>query len=319
MKSAAKRSATLATPGTDGFRDDLLHGLRAKPKSIPCKYLYDEAGARLFDQICALPEYYPARVETALLRAHAKDIAALAGAGAEIMEFGAACGEKIRILLDALDHPLAYIPVDISQAWLATAIERLTTAYPALAIYPLIGDFDAPLGWPTHSHGRRIAFFPGSTIGNFTPVEARQFLRRLAGALRGGALLIGVDLVKDPAILHAAYNDAAGVTGAFNSNLLERANRELDADFNVAAFAHYAFYNALEHRIEMHLVSRQAQTAVVSGHAIGFAEGEAIITEYSCKYTVDEFQELAASAGFRARQVWCDPQRLFSVHWLDAG
>jgi dimethylhistidine N-methyltransferase len=317
VKTAAKRNITAIAPGTEEFRDDLLHGLRGMPKSVPCKYFYDETGARLFDEICTLPEYYPARVETALLRAHSGEIAALAGRGAEIMEFGAACGEKIRILLDALHHPLAYVPVDISENWLGTAVERLARDYPALRIYPVIGDFAAPLCWPTHSGGRRIGFFPGSTIGNFTPTDARQLLLRLAGILRGGALLIGVDLVKDPGRLHAAYNDAAGVTAAFNCNLLVRANRELDANFDLAAFSHYALYNAQEHRIEMHLISRKAQCVSISGHAVSFAEGETVITEYSYKYTTAGFQELAASAGLSTRKVWCDSERLFSIQWLD--
>lgn len=318
MKSAANRTATMIDSATEDFTDALLEGLRTAPKSIPCKYLYDEAGARLFDQICLLPEYYPARTETSLLRAHAAEIADLGGAGVEIMEFGAGCGEKIRILLDAMDRPRAYIPVDIAETWLRTAVKRLARHYPELRIYPTVGDFASPLPWPTRSDHRRIGFFPGSTIGNFTPAGARQFLVGLAGILHGGALLIGVDLVKDPAILHAAYNDAAGITAAFNCNLLARANRELNAYFDLTGFSHYAFYNAREHRIEMHLVSRKAQLAAISGNAITFAEGETVITEYSYKYTVGEFQALAASAGFSPRHVWCDPERLFSVHWLGA-
>ena len=303
---------------TDDFADALLAGLRAHPKSIPCKYFYDAEGSRLFEQICALPEYYPTRTEFSLLRAHAQEIAALAGPDAEIMEFGAGAGEKIRTLLDALDHPRAYIPVDISESYLTGVTARLRTDYPWLAIHPLMADFASELSWPVTTGLRRVGFFPGSTIGNFAPQEARKFLSNTAKLLKGGGLLIGVDLVKDPGVLHAAYNDSAGVTAAFNRNLLARANREAGANFARARFAHYAFYNPVERRIEMYLVSTAPQRVTVCGRVIPFAEGEAIHTEYSYKYTVAGFRELAASAGFVPRAVWSDPECLFSIHWLES-
>ena len=317
MKSAPKRIATPLPAASDEFRDAFLSGLRSVPKSIPCKYFYDAEGSRLFEQICGLPEYYPTRTEVSLLRAHSAEIAALAGANVEIMEFGAGAGEKIRIVLDALESPRAYIPVDISDSWLGAAAERLASAYPDVAVYPVTGDFGSQLSWPFSSPARRIGFFPGSTIGNFTPTEAREFLAATAQLLRGGALLIGVDLVKNPAVLHAAYNDATGVTAAFNRNLLARANRELGASFDVMSFSHYAFYNPVEQRIEMHLISDVRQFATVSGRSIHFGKGETLVTEYSYKYNVEQFQELAASAGFVPRALWCDPDRLFSIHWLE--
>jgi len=319
VKPTSKRDiATPLSATANEFRDALLSGLCSVPKAIPCKYFYDAEGSRLFDQICNLPEYYPTRTEIALLRAHSAEIAALAGPSVEIIEFGAGAGEKIHIVLDALESPRAYIPVDVSDFWLEAAAERLASAYPHLAIYPVTADFGSRLRWPFSSTARRIGFFPGSTIGNFTPAQARDFLSATAQLLRGGALLIGVDLVKDPTTLHAAYNDAAGVTAAFNRNLLARANRELDATFDVMSFSHYAFYNPVPRRIEMHLISGIQQHATISGRSIHFAKGDAVLTEYSYKYNVDEFQELAASAGFVPRALWCDSDRLFSIHWLES-
>ena len=300
------------------FADTLLAGLRAEPKRIACKYFYDAEGSRLFEKICALPEYYPTRIELALLNAHASEMAALMGPNAEIVEFGAGAAEKIRPLLRAANEPHAYVPIDISGPYLHAIAERLRCDFPALTIRPIVADFTRELAIPA-SAARRVGFFPGSTIGNFEPEEARTFLATAARLLRGGGLLIGVDLVKDPAVLHAAYNDAAGITAAFNKNLLARANREADANFDLSAFSHYAFYNPQAQRIEMYLTSRWAQRILICGRAIGFAEGEAIHTENSNKYTVDGFRALASSAGFTPRAVWCDADRLFSIHWLEAG
>jgi dimethylhistidine N-methyltransferase len=302
----------------DEFADALLAGLKSKPKHIPCKYFYDAQGSRLFEQICALPEYYPTRTELKLLNTHAGDIAALIGAEAYLIEFGAGAGEKVRPLLNALPHPRAYMPIDISGSYLRGIAAQLRSEYPRLAIEPLVADFTRNLSLPALSGARRVGFFPGSTIGNFEPGEAWDFLARTARMLKGGGLLVGVDLVKDPAVLHAAYNDSAGVTAAFNKNLLARANREAGADFDLKRFAHYAFYNPLESRIEAYLVSAMAQEVSVCGRAIGFAEGEAIHTEWSYKYTVESFRALAASAGFIPRGLWCDAERLFSLHWLEA-
>jgi dimethylhistidine N-methyltransferase len=320
----------------------MLAMLRSKPRSIAPKYFYDAAGSQLFDRICALPEYYPTRVETAMLRAHAAEFAALMGPAAELVEFGAGSLTKVRILIDATQAaglPLArYVPIDISGEHLDAAAAELRTAYPGLQVQPLVADYGQPFELPVlrsldsespktfsenapdseAARGRLLGFFPGSTIGNYTPSEAVDFFRMAAGVLRGGALLIGADLIKDPAILHAAYSDAKGVTGAFNLNLLARANRELGANFDLDQWAHSAFYNAPQQRIEMHLMSRSAQTVDLQGAQFAFAEGETIHTENSYKFTIAGLQALAAQAGFVARQAWTDPERRFSLHWLEA-
>ena len=302
---------------TGDFLDALLMGLRSNPKQLPCKFFYDAEGSRLFDMICELPEYYPTRTEIGLLRRHSFEIAQLIGSDAEIIEFGAGSSDKVRVLLEAL-RPRAYLPVDISGAYLRSIAEKLRRDYPALAVHPIVADFTQPLSWQPFTRGKRVGFFPGSTIGNFEPDEARAFLAGTAKLLKGSGLLIGVDLVKDPAMLHAAYNDRAGVTAAFNKNILARANREAGANFDLAKFAHYAFYTPLRRRIEMNLVSTGTQRVMVCGREIGIGEGEAIHTEYSYKYTVEDFHRLAASAGFVPKKVWCDEDRLFSVHWLEA-
>lgn len=302
---------------TGGFADALTAGLRRPRKSVPCKYLYDAAGAVLFERICEQPEYYPTRTEFSLLREHAVQMARIAGPDAELVEFGAGAGRKVRVLLDAMENPRAYVPIDISAEALSDGARGVAAAFPGLEVEPLIADYTRPLRLPT-ARGRRIGFFPGSTIGNFPPDDALAFLRRLADLLRGGGLLIGVDLVKDPCELHAAYNDHAGVTAAFNRNLLHRANREAGADFRPDRFAHYAFYNPEQRRIEMHLTSRCAQVVHVGPQRIAFAEGETIHTEDSYKYTVQSFQELAEQAGFRPRRAWVDGDCRFSLHWLDA-
>jgi dimethylhistidine N-methyltransferase len=306
-------------PADIDFPDALLEGLSSEPKRVACKYFYDAAGAELFQRICELPEYYPTRTELGLLRRHGADFARLIGPDVEIVEFGAGSAEKIGILLAALDRPRAYVPVEISGESLTGLVARIRTDHPTLDVRPLLADFTAPLPPSLFTPGaRRIGFFPGSTVGNFTRTEARDFLAGAARLLRGGGLLIGVDLVKDPAVLHAAYNDSAGVTAAFNRNLLVRANREAGANFDLARFAHYAPYNVEKRRIDMYLVSTAAQLVRVGGRPIAFAEGEAIHTESSHKYTIEDFRSLAVQAGFSPRAVWTDPERLFSVHWLEA-
>ena len=297
------------------FARDLVAGLRARPRAVSPKYFYDAEGSRLFDLICELPEYYPTRTELALLAEHAGEMAALIGSGAEIVEFGAGASRKVRLLLDALVSPRRYVPVDISGEHLEEAAQALRADYAALEVRPLVADFTQGLQLPPAA-GRRVGFFPGSSIGNFDPVEAERLLQRMAGWLDGGGLLIGVDLVKDPARLHAAYNDAQGVTAAFNLNLLARANRELGADFDLAGFAHYAHYNPDAQRIEMHLLSRRAQRVTLCGDVLDFAEGAALHTENSYKHTVDGFHALARRAGFRPGAVWVDAARDFSLHWL---
>jgi L-histidine Nalpha-methyltransferase len=306
------------SPG-DAFREDVLGGLGRIPKSIPPKYFYDERGCRLFDAICELPEYYPTRTEMAILRAHIGDIAQFAGPDAELIEFGSGAGVKTRILLEAL-QPSLYVPVEIAIDAMQAACAELARAFPWLNITGIQADYARPLSLPRFVGvpvRKKVAFFPGSTIGNFTPAEALEFLRqarRLVGA--GGALLIGVDLKKDRKTLDAAYNDAAGVTAQFNLNLLARINRELGADFLANRFRHKAFYDPIAGRIEMHLESLYAQFVHVAGQRFDFAPGETIHTEISCKYSIEEFRDLGRKAGFVPEKLWTDPEQLFSVHGM---
>ncbi|MFC5497975.1 L-histidine N(alpha)-methyltransferase [Caenimonas terrae] len=305
---------------TRGFAADMARALTVHPRSISPKYFYDARGSQLFDAICELPEYYPTRTELAILRRHAPEIAAQMGPRAEIVEFGAGSCVKVGLLLDAMEQPARYLPIDISGEHLAASAAELRGRYPALDVQPVVADYTQRLLLPAllPGAGRRVGFFPGSTIGNFTPAEALHFLQVAGQVLRGGALLLGADLVKDPAVLHAAYNDAQGVTAAFNLNLLARSNRELGTDFALEQFAHSAFYNAPLQRIEMHLVSRCRQQVTLDGQAHAFDEGETLHTENSYKFTVDGLRALAERAGFRAGPVWTDPQRMFSLHWLQA-
>ncbi|MBN3789866.1 L-histidine N(alpha)-methyltransferase [Burkholderia sp. Ac-20353] len=308
-------------PRPSAFERDLIDGLSRRPRSIPPKYFYDAAGSALFDQICALPEYYPTRTELGILRAHAADIVRRVGPHADIVEFGAGSLEKIRVLLDAFaaeQAPARYVPVDISADYLHDAAARLRAAYPWLDVAPLAADYTKAdeLAALSASPRRRIGFFPGSTIGNFSPDEADAFLHDAARLLRGGGLLIGADLVKNPDTLHRAYNDAQCVTAQFNLNLLARANAELGADFDLDGFTHCAFYDLQLQRIEMHLVSERAQTVRVCGRTFRFEAGERIHTENSYKFTIDGFQAIARRAGFVPDTVWTDDARLFSVHWL---
>jgi dimethylhistidine N-methyltransferase len=315
----AFRTAQRAAP-LSNFGRELFAGLSRPARSIPPKFFYDVAGSALFDRICELPEYYPTRTELRILTECASEIAAQIGPKAEIIEFGAGSLTKVRLLLDALDAPKRYVPIDISGEHLEAAAERLRDDYPRLAVQPLVADYTMPLVLPARgeSIGQRVGFFPGSTLGNFSPDEALAFLQLAQRLLRGGGLLLGIDLVKDPALLHAAYNDAQGVTAAFNLNLLRRANAELDTDFDLDGFTHAAFYNAPLRRIEMHLVSRRAQTVTLDGQCFAFDEGETIHTENSHKFTAEGLRALAVKAGFRPAAVWTDPERLFSVHWLQS-
>lgn len=305
-----------ASGGAGSFAQDLHRALRERPRSISPKYFYDTAGSVLFDRICELPEYYPTRTELDLLARHAPDIARCIGPGVDLIEYGAGSTRKVRLLLDTLPQPHRFVPIDISADHLHAAATRLRHDYPGLDVVPLAADFTQPFDLPAAPRAGRAGFFPGSSIGNFTPAQALDFLQMTASQLRGGGLLIGVDLVKDPAVLHAAYNDSQGVTAAFNRNLLVRANRELGTNFEVDRFAHYAFYEPRLQRIEMHLVSTCRQEVMLDGQTYAFDEGEALHTENSCKYTVAGFQALAARAGYVPAAVWCDPQGWFSLHWL---
>jgi dimethylhistidine N-methyltransferase len=307
-------------PAAD-FGRAVLSGLRQLRKTLPCKFLYDETGSRLFDRICELEEYYLSRCEMMILRRCARQIAGLVGEGALLVEYGSGAGVKTRILLDHLDGLAGYVPIDISRAHLLRASRALAAAYPQVRVMPLCADYTGPIDLPSPGRRvtRKVVWFPGSSIGNFEPQEARRFLaraRELAG--RGGGLLIGVDLKKDPRRLHAAYNDAQGITAAFNLNLLQRINRELQGNFILDRFAHYAFYNPRQGRMEMHLLSLGEQEVRVAGQRFFFADGETIFTESSYKYSIEEFTLIADDAGWRTRQVWTDSERLFSAHYLTA-
>lgn len=318
MNTLAKLRLHDLAPAQDDFLGAVLDGLGRPHKTLPCKFFYDEAGSALFDAICETAEYYPTRTEIGILTAAAGDIANLAGRGGVLVEYGSGSSRKTRLLLDAL-APGVYMPIDISREHMLAACRELAAAYPTLHLMAVCADYTGALRLPTVARGgqRRLAFFPGSSIGNFAPLEALRFLKNVAQQLASGdGLLIGVDLKKDPAILHAAYNDAAGVTAAFNLNLLARCNRELGADFDPAAFAHRAFYNEAAGRIEMHLESTREQVVHLGGRRFGFAEGETIHTENSYKYRPDEFERLATQAGFEPLRIWTDPENLFGVLYL---
>lgn len=303
-------------PATSDFRAEVIAGLSTSPRVLPSKFFYDERGSELFQQISELPEYYVTRTERAILREHGAEIAASVGANAELVGFGTGAGLKTRMLLQQLERPVAYVPVDISKQRLIDSAVALSEAMPQLEILPVCADYLEELRLP--SPGRTpdhiAVYFPGSTIGNLVPEAARDFLVRLCALCgKSGGLIIGVDLQKSRAQLEAAYNDRAGVTAEFNRNLLVRANRELRADFNLACWQHRAIYNEREGRIEMHLVSESDQTVRIGDRAFSFAKDEEIISEFSYKYTPESFTALAESAGFRRSRTWTDPQQLFAV------
>ncbi|HKP04687.1 MAG TPA: L-histidine N(alpha)-methyltransferase [Chthoniobacterales bacterium] len=304
-------------PVNADFLAEVLAGLSRRPRSLPCKFFYDERGADLFLKICELPEYYITRTETELLRRYGKEMAESIGANAELIGFGTGAGIKTRMLLANLENPIAYVPVDISKQRLTDSAVELSRAMPGLEILPVCGDYlqDLQLPKPLRKPDHVAVVFPGSTIGNLEPKVAADFLRRVCRLCgKSGGLIIGVDLQKSREVLEAAYNDSAGVTAEFNLNLLVRANRELGADFDLPLWRHQAIYNEHEGRIEMHLVSEAAQTVHLGGREFRFARGEKIVTEFSYKYTLEGFTRLAVSAGFReASRVWTDPERRFAV------
>jgi dimethylhistidine N-methyltransferase len=299
----------------DFFRE-VIDGLSRRPRRVPPKFFYDEAGSRLFDRICATPEYYPTRTEIGILHDNARSIARRVGRDCLLIEPGSGNSAKVRELLGTL-APRLYMPVDISKQYLRQSAARLAREYPWLDVRAACADFTAGQALPElPDDGRRVAFFPGSSVGNFEPAEAQAFLGVMADTVGAdGGLLIGVDLKKDPAVLHAAYNDAQGITAAFNLNLLTRINRELDGDFDLDGFAHKAFYDAELGRVEMHLVSLRDQRVRIDGRHFAFVAGESIHTESSYKYSVDEFSALASAAGFRLEEVWTDADALFSVQF----
>lgn len=302
----------------ESFGEALVKGLSDRSKSIPCRFLYDAAGSALFDRICELPEYYPTRTELGILEAHAPQMARIMGPAAQLIELGSGSSQKVRLLLDAMERPAAYVPIDVSGEHLYAAAEALADEYPRVSVHAICADYAQPFPLPRQfGGGRRAAFFPGSTIGNLTTDEARSLMALWVERLGpDSGMLIGVDLKKDKAVLDAAYNDSQGVTAAFTKNILARANRELGGDFDLDAFAHDAAYSPEEGRMEIYLRSLAEQTAHAAGETFHFVEGERIHVEYSYKYDIKGFQALARSAGFAPTTVWTDPKALFSVHYL---
>ncbi len=305
-------------PQRNTFRDEVLQGLLDARKELPSKYFYDDVGSQLFEQICQLREYYPTRTELSIMQEHIAEMASLLGPNCLLIEYGSGSSTKIRLLLDALVSPSGYVPIDISKEQLVRSATSLSTVYPELEILPVCADYTSDFELPASSKpvAKRVAYFPGSTIGNFDREPARRFLRQIARICQGGGLLIGVDLKKNYNVLHRAYNDAEGVTAQFNMHLLERMNLELNADFSLEQFDHYAFYNPGQSRIEMHLMSLKPQTVHVGDYEIPFKLGESIWTESSYKYTLEEFAQVANSSGFTVERVWTDPQQLFSIQYL---
>lgn len=308
----------------EGLLADALAGLSAVPKRLPSKYFYDARGSKLFERICALPEYYPTRVELSVMQENIDAIAAELGPDVRLVEYGSGSGLKTRLLLSHLASPAAYVPVEISRSALDASVASLGREFAGIEMLPVCADFTQPITLPRAARAPRqtVVYFPGSTIGNFVPVTALELLRHMrdeamqgGGALPGG-VLIGVDLAKGKAQLEAAYNDSAGVTAEFTLNLLVRMNRELGADFNLAGFRHRARWHALAGRIETHIVSMCDQDVHVGDRTFHFGKGETMLVEYSCKYTPGVFARLAARAGLEVAKVWTDPARQFSVQWL---
>ncbi len=311
----------LSAAEEESFRDAVLEGLARPQKAIPCKFLYDAKGSALFAKICKLPEYYPTRTEIGILEKNALEIARRFGRGCRLIDLGGGESRKARILLQALENPAAYVPVDISRDHLFEAAKCVAADFPFLPVIAVCADYTGPFALPPlpGGEGKRVGFFPGSTIGNFEPHRAEVFLAQCARLLgRGGEMLIGVDLKKRKDVLDCAYNDCQGVTALFTLNLFARINRELSGDLDLARYRHLAFYNEALGRIEIYIESLCDQDARVAGRRIRFARGERIHTEYSYKYTLGEFAALARRAGFAALAAWTDASLLFSVHHLRA-
>lgn len=303
-------------PATADLRQEVIAGLSLPLKELPSKLFYDQRGSRLFDRICELEEYYPTRTEAKIMRDNGGEMAAAVGPKNLIIEYGSGAGDKTRILLDHLEDPVGYVPIDISRDHLLESARRISAAYPRLEVLPVCADYEQPFSVPVpiRPAASRLVYFPGSTIGNFHLAEAKRFLSRMAGhAGPSGRMLIGVDVKKDPVILTRAYNDAEGVTAEFNMNILKRINEELGSCFDTGAFEHHAYYNDTAGRIEMHLVSLVRQSVNIDKWEFEFEEGESIWTESSYKFHVAEFAEIASVAGFTLDRVWQDERDLFSV------
>ena len=320
MRSAqtlARRRGDLAGV-EDEFSLSVIEGLSKTRKTLPCRYFYDARGSELFEEITRLPEYYPTRTETGILAEYAAEITDGIGDGGLLVEFGSGSSLKTEILLDRIAERIAYVPIDVSEAALADAKARLARRYPHLDVRTIVADFSGFVALPDDLASRRkTGFFPGSTLGNLAPKDARHLLAGFGRVLGdGGRLIIGIDLKKDLRTLVSAYNDAAGVTAAFNLNLLLRINRELGSTFDERAFRHEAIYDPREGRIEMHLVSKRDQEVELCGRRFNFRNGESIHTENSYKYTIEQFRELACAAGWQPQRVWTDAAAQFSVHEL---
>jgi dimethylhistidine N-methyltransferase len=321
MKPAAALRLTDLHPEPSDFLSEVLSGLGSRPKTLPCKYLYDQRGSQLFEEICELEEYYPTRTELSIMDAHAPEMARRIGPESLLVEFGSGSSVKTRQLLDHLEDPAGYVPIDISREHLLRSAADLARDYPDLGVLPVCADFTRPLDLPDPGKPvrRRVVYFPGSTIGNFTPAEAIDLLSTIASDCGDeGGLLIGVDLRKDPEILERAYDDARGVTAAFNRNLLVRINDELGADFDLDKFEHEARWSASEGRVEMHLVSQEDQSVRLGKSSFDFGPGESIHTESSYKYEPGQFARLAEKAGLCREEIWVDDEGLFSVQLFNA-
>ncbi|MBB3228673.1 dimethylhistidine N-methyltransferase [Luteibacter sp. Sphag1AF] len=306
-------------PDVENTLETVRHGLSAKPKRLPSRLFYDQRGSELFEAICQQPEYYLTRAEISLMSDHAGDIAALLGPEVRLVEYGSGSGIKTRMLLEHLEAPVAYVPVEISRSALLDSVAGLATQFPDIPMQPVCADFTQPLRLPVAARPprRTVIYFPGSTIGNFEAKDAVKILRQMRAEMSdGGGIVIGVDLKKDPAIIEAAYNDAAGVTAEFTLNMLVRLNREVGADFNLGAFRHRAHYNPMVGRIETTLVSTARQDVHVGNEIYTFREDEAMQVEYSCKYSLEDFAQLAAKAGLAVEHVWLDAEERFSVQYL---
>lgn len=306
-------------PASSDFLAEVIAGLTSYPRTLPYKFFYDERGAQLFQKICELPEYYITRAELQILRQRGAEIASHLGDQVQLIGLGTGAGTKTRLLLEKLREPVAYIPVDISKEQLSQSTAFFNRLFPRLEIFPVCADYLQPFEMPApqQSAARKVVYFPGSTIGNFEPAMASDFLHRIREICgEGGGLLIGADLKKDREILERAYNDAQGVTAQFNLNLLRRANRELGADFDLDHWRHHAIYNSDAGRIEMNLISEADQTIRIANNEFRFAAGENIITEFSYKYSRQEFIALAAGAGFAFHELWTDDRQLFGVFYF---
>lgn len=307
-------------PESDDILSEIIQGLSKPQKELPSKLFYDERGSHLFDKITTLDEYYPTRTEVAITKDNIAEITDTLGEGCLLIELGSGSSMKIRLLLENLKNPAGYVPIDISEEHLLASAKTLAADYPCLRIMPVYADYTMSFSLPpiNFPYQRKVLYYPGSTIGNFKPEEAREFLKKISSiAGSGSGLLIGVDLVKDIDILHKAYNDSQGVTAEFNLNILRRINREIGADFDIDEWEHDAFYNTKKSRIEMHLESKSDQIININGTQIRAYKGESILTEYSHKYTIESFRDIVSDF-YSVKRVWTDPDELFSIQYLVA-